>query len=176
MTGRTLLRISAYLAVLGGVMRIAATFMPWSPDNPPLAALYLAIGLALLFGLMGIYLAHYRRLGIIGLVGFAAAVAGLALIAGPDQVRFRYDSYYMGVLINAGGLALLSIQLLRQRIMALAPACWLAFVAAGAAGAALGYSREGLIAASVLFGLGFVSAGFAVARAAGDSDPHSVSG
>lgn len=167
MSGQTLLRISALLAILGGLLRIAAVFIPWSPDSPPLEALYLAIDLALLFGLMGVYLAHHRRLGVPGLAGFAIASAGLVLIARPDQVKFGFDSYYMGVLIIAIGLALLSLDLLYRRAMVLAPGCWLASIAAGAAGAASGYSKEGLVAAGVLFGLGFVSAGLAVVNAVG---------
>jgi hypothetical protein len=176
MTGRTLLRISAYLAILGGGLRIATAFVQWTPVGVPLEALYLVIDLALLFGLMGIYLAHHRRLGVLGLAGFAVAAAGLAFIAAPSQIKFGIGSYYTGVLIIAGGLALLSLQMLRQRIMVLAGAFWLASIAAGAAGAAAGFPEQGFIVAGVLFGLGFVSAGFAVARTAGDSDRHSVSG
>lgn len=176
MTARTLLRISALLAIVGGLLRVAAVFAPWPPDNTPLAALYLAIDLALLFGLMGVYLANHRRLGILGLAGFAIAAAGLALIAGPDQVKSGHDSYYRGVLIIAGGLGVLSIQLLRQRIMVLAAASWLASIACGAVGAALGYPAKGFIVAGVLFGLGFVVAGVTVAGAAGSSGHHSAGG
>jgi uncharacterized membrane protein HdeD (DUF308 family) len=87
MNDARLLQVLGLFAVLGGVLRVASAFIPWAPDVASLEALYLAIDVMLLFGLMGIYFAHRNQLGVFGFAAFAIAEAGIASIVGKFRGR-----------------------------------------------------------------------------------------
>src|SRR5262245_53339141 len=115
MSDAALVRVLGAAALLGGLLRIGSAFVPWAPDVAWLEALYLAIDVLLLFGLMGVFLAYRSRLGVFGFVAFAIAEAGIASIVGPDTVAFGIDTYQAGVLVITAGLTLFAIQLLVRR-------------------------------------------------------------
>lgn len=161
------MKVFAALAAAGGAMRVIASFMPWTPENAGLEAFYLAIDLALLFGLTGFYLAVAGRTGIAGLAGYLVAASGIALIVGPDGTAFGIDLYQAGVVVIALGLVILSAALLLAREARLAAALWLVAIAAAPAGAALGQPGFGFAVAGVLFGAAFIVAGLHAWRGRG---------
>src|SRR5262245_34760419 len=166
MTDHTLERALGAAAVLGGLLRVVSAFIPWRPDSAPLELFYLVIDLALLFGLMGIYLAHRSRLGVLGFAGFVIAESGIASIVGPDTTSFGINGYAVGVVLIMSGLALLSIAMLvRREGSPWGPACWLGAIVVGGIGAAAGRADLGFAGGGIAFGLGFVVAGAALWRA-----------
>lgn len=161
-----LFRLSGAAAIAGGALRILASF-PLSQDRITLEWLYTGIDVLLLFGIMGIYLARAERLGFLGLASFAVAVAALSFIGGPDADPFGFSTYLEGATALAIAMVALSLAWVRagERPFS-APICWFASVLAAAL---LGrfadpWPAYGIIAAGVLFGAGFVSAGIGLLR------------
>jgi hypothetical protein len=156
-TPQTLLRLGLVCAVLGGALRVASAFIPYTPQSPGLEALYAVIDMSLLFGLVAIYTREAEGLGWPGLVSFIVAFVGLASIVGPDATTFGIDWYQVGASIAALGLAMLGVVLLTARRLIVAALCWIAVpIAALAAPPQLGFLMAGC-----LFGVGFVMAGIA---------------
>lgn len=147
-------------------MRIAVSFSLVN-DAAMLEWLYTAIDVLLLFGLMGVYLVRAERVGFLGLASFGIAVAALSFIGGPDADPFGFSTYQEGATALAIAMVGMSIAWLRvgERPFA-APACWFAsIIAAGVLGMLPDpLPTYGLATAGVLFGAGFVSAGFDLIR------------
>jgi hypothetical protein len=144
-THALLLRLGLWAAVLGGALRIAAAFVPYTPQSPPLEAFYALI-----------YAREAEALGWPGLIAFAVAFAGLASIVGPDATMFGIDWYQAGATMAALGLAAFGAALLFARRMIVAALCWIAVPAV----ATIAPPLMAFQAAGVLFGLGFVMTGF----------------
>ncbi len=155
-----LVRILGSAAILGGALRIGSSFIAWEAGVGWIEALAFGIDVALVFGLMGTYLANRSRLGWFGLAAFAVAETGVASIVGPDTTSFGIDTYEAGVAAISIGLALLSLVMLFKRAGSAAAAiCWIASLIAGVVGGALGQGEFGFFLGGMLFGLGFVAAG-----------------
>jgi hypothetical protein len=170
MNDARLMQVLGLFAVLGGVLRTVAAFIPWDAwgSDPRVEALSIVIDVALLFGLMGVYFAARARLGWFGFAAFAVAVAGIASIIGPDTVAFGIDTYQAGVAAISIGLALLAVQMLLRRAGAAAAAvCWILSLAIGAGGGAVGQGAFGFFLGGILFALGFVFAGLELLRGEG---------
>lgn len=168
MTYPMLLRLGVYAALVGGGLRLISSFIPWVEDSGPLESFYFVIDVALLFGLFAIYLARADRLGLLGLMGFAIAAVGQAMIIGPDHAPFGIDVYYVGSLTIVVGLTLLAVDMLRVRAYPVwVAAAWIAVPFVG-----LGLNLTltltlvdpspygwGYFLGGILFSLGFIAAG-----------------
>src|SRR5262245_6453115 len=127
MNDGTLGRLAGGAAIAGGAVRVVFAFVPWRSNVAWLEAVAFGIDVALLFGLMGVYLASRSVLGVVGLTAFAVAETGIASIVGPDAVAFGIDTYQAGVVAISLGLTLLGAQMLRRRAGSrVAAACWIA--------------------------------------------------
>jgi hypothetical protein len=159
-----LYRLSGAAAVAGGLARVVASFS-WIHDPVTLEWLYDAIDVLLLFGIIGIYLERAQRLGFAGLASFVVAVASLSFIGGPDADPFGFSTYEQGSAALAIAMVGLSIAWLRARERPLSPPlCWFGSVIAVGVFSMLPqpFPPYGLMAAGVLFGAGFVTAGTAL--------------
>jgi hypothetical protein len=152
-----MIRLGGVAALTGGLLRIAAAFIPYVPDSPWLEGFYALIDASLLLGLIGLFAVVSDRTSALGLAGFAIAVIGQGSIIGPDATQFGIDFYLVGSLILLAGLALLSIDMLRARMMRPAAALWL--LAVGLAGASAVVGQMAVLAAGVAFGAAFAWAG-----------------
>jgi len=165
---RAVTGILGVCAIAGGALRIASGFVPWVPGVAWLEALYFAIDSLLLFGLMGVYFAHRGRLGVLGLATFAIAEIGIASIVGPDTTAFGIDTYQAGVAAISVGLSLFGVvMLIRRAGHVVAPLCWIISTLAGVGGSATGQAEFGFLVGGLLFGLGFVAAGWNLLRSSG---------
>lgn len=163
MTATQLFRLAAGAAIFGGLLRIFAAF-PLLSDPVTLEWLYTGIDVLFLFGLIGIYLDRFERLGFLGLASFGVAVAALSFIGGPDADPFGFSTYEQGAMTLAIAMVGLSIAWVRASEPPLGPAfCWFgSIVVAGAAQMLSLPQSYGFTAAGVLFGAGFVWAGWAL--------------
>ena len=160
MTHHSLLRLSAFLAILGGGARVIFAYIPWGSKSPRLEALYAFEDTAMLFGLIGIYLQSADKTGLLGLIGFALAAAGLASIIGPDAVMFDIEFYQVGGTLAMVGLALLGIARLKNSVGPMAIALiWPSALAVGFLGTFTMNPLLGFVIPGILFGTGFVAAG-----------------
>ncbi len=115
-----LVRVGALAAILGGALRIVSSFIPYEANSAPLEALYAVIDVCFVFGLIAIYITSAEAVGMAGLAAFLVAMTGLASIVGPDPQAFGIDFYRAGALVFVLGLAGLSVQLFRARLMTVA--------------------------------------------------------
>lgn len=160
MTPHHLLMISGSAAIIGGGLRVIAAFIPWQPGDVLLETFYAGIDVALLAGLIGIYVARSSALGVIGFVGFGIAFVGQALIVGPDDVFLGVDMYEAGIAVIATGLVILSCQIIRtQSFPNWIPALWIAAPLMSVGSGAAGFPDQGFFAAGFAYGLAFVGAG-----------------
>jgi hypothetical protein len=130
-------------------------------------ALYRHTGIDVLlsFGIIGIYLDRATRLRLLGFASFVIAMAALSFIGGPDADPFGFSTYEQGATTLAIALVGLSIAWISAGERPIfAPLCWFAIVAAGALGLSPATAPHGFLVAGVLFGLGFVLAGYDLAR------------
>jgi hypothetical protein len=164
MDANALFRFSGFAALAGGALRIAAAF-PLTEDRVLLEWLYAAIDILLLLGLMGIYLVRTGRLGLLGVTSFIVAVAALSFIGGPDADPFGFSTYEQGAATLLIAMIALSIAWLRVREQPLSPPlCWIGSAVAVGVFALLPapLPSYGVMAAGVLFGLGFVLSGLSL--------------
>ena len=154
-----LLRTSGVVAILGGACRTASALIPYT-EAVWQVWLYLITDALLLFGLMGIYFAYRHLVGWFGLVSFAIAELGIASIVGPDTIVNGLETYMIGVAVITVGLTMFAIQLLLRRTPWLAPTLWLASSVAGIGLGIAGSTDDGFFFGGILFGLGFMAAGF----------------
>lgn len=104
-------------ALIGGLLRVASSFIEYQPDLIWLEVLYAFIDISLLFALIAFYLSYAAQIGMTGLIGFVSAVTGLSSIVGPDATAFGLNFYQLGATILLCGLLLLSISI--RQIVAL---------------------------------------------------------
>jgi hypothetical protein len=136
-------------------------------DPITLEWLYAGIDVLLTLGLIGIYLGRAAQLGFLGFASFAVAIAALSFIGGPDADPFGFSTYEQGAAALAIAMVGLSLAWVRAGERPLSPAlCWFgSVIAAGVLGLLPGpWPDYGFLAAGVLFGAGFVSAGAAHMR------------
>lgn len=167
MSDVALYRLAGTAALFAGLMRIASSFLTWDSTIVWQELLATGIDVLLLFGLMGIYLAHRVELGWLGLGSFVLAETGIGSIIGPDTVAFGVDTYQAGVVAISVGLALLAIVMLIRRAGSAAAAfCWISSLVVGLAGGMVGQPAFGFFLGGILFGLAFVAGGIATIGAA----------
>jgi hypothetical protein len=160
---KPLIKWGAVAAIVGGVLRIVATFIPYLPHSAALESLYGVIDVCLMFGLIALYLDTGNDLGGLGLGFFAVALIGIASIIGPDPTQFGIDFYQAGSAVFLVGMTGLSVCLFRRGRYRI-PAClWMASALLGVAASA-GAGATAFAGAGLLLGAGFLTAGIAVAR------------
>lgn len=167
MNKNALYRLGGAAAVAGGALRIAASF-PLGADPVSLEWLYTGVDVLLLFGVIAIYLDRAERLGFLGLASFAVAVAALSFIGGPDADPFGFSTYEQGAAALAIAMVGFSIAWARSGERPLWPAlCWFgSVIVVGLLNWIPAMEDYSLPSAGILFGLGFVLAGWPLLRRA----------
>lgn len=167
MNKNALYRLGGAAAVAGGAFRIAASF-PLGADPVSLEWLYTGVDVLLLFGVIAIYLDRAERLGFLGLASFAVAVAALSFIGGPDADPFGFSTYEQGAAALAIAMVGFSIAWARGGERPLWPAlCWFgSVIVVGLLNWIPAMEDYSLPSAGILFGLGFVLAGWPLLRRA----------
>ena len=78
-----LIRFGGIAAMLAGVLRTAASFIPYSKPTVAMEWFYLVIDVLLLLGLLGIYVHPHAHVGLVGFLGFLMASSLAAKVALP---------------------------------------------------------------------------------------------
>lgn len=161
----TLFRLSGISALLAGLLRTAASFLPFFKveSSTGVELLYFLIDILILFGLIGVYLIQHEKAGYNGFFGFLLAMTGTALIVGPEGA----DIYRMGAGTIALGMLLLAFGSLRANVLTnRAPLFWMASTLSGIVGSWFsGRATEyGFFIAGLAFGLGFALAGYEIIK------------
>ena len=146
MVGGALRLVDAYLATTGAVQAQQIT--------------YFVTDLMLALGLLGIYLPRRKILGVVGLLGFVAALAGLLVVRAAVLNGFGPNAYLIGATVTLVGVVAMSAALLaRTSFPKLAPFLWMASFAVGLVGLLSAKLAWAIALAGILFGVGFIVAG-----------------
>jgi len=160
MSSAALIRLGGLAAILAGVLRAAAAFLPAMEPSVALEWLYLLIDVLLLFGLLGVYAYQHAESGIWGFAGFLLAAIGLESIGGPDGKIGDVDIYTAGATLIGIGLVVLAVGSWRgQKLPRYVPTLWVLSTVVGMSGFLVAGSTVPFQIAGVAFGLGFVGAG-----------------
>jgi hypothetical protein len=158
-----LIQLGGIAAIIGGGLRVVATFIPYAAGSAILEILYAVIDVGLLFGLIAIYLGSAEATGRLGLAGFFVSLTGLASIVGPDAPAFGVDFYQLGSAILVLGLVPLATQLVRLPDQRLTGAAWLVCAGLGLV-SAVSQSSWTFAAAGAALGTGFALGGAILLR------------
>lgn len=157
-----LIGFGAAAAMVGGILRIIAAFIPYTAHSAGLEMLYGVIDLGFLFGLMVLYIVTADRLGRTGLICAILSLAAIASIVGPDAKMFGLDFYWVGASLFSLGLAGLSVVLIRAKSFIWPARLWI--ISLGLGLLALTGITAAFTAAGVLLGIGFALAGLSLMR------------
>jgi len=156
-----LIRFGGMAAIVAGVLRVIASFVPGSSYR--IMLLYLLTDVLLFWGSIGLYGFLQKKIGVAGTLGFLLQVGGILILIGRDVGVFGANLYPVGALMFAAGLDLFAIgtwqvKMLPPWILSL----WILSTVLGP----IGYFASGLsflfVVSGILFGIGFASAGFAI--------------
>jgi hypothetical protein len=158
MSKNTLLRLSAVTAIVGGALRVADSFITAVATVPIQRVAYFVTDLMLACGLCGIYLSRRNRLGLAGLLGFAASITGILMVR-----SFGQAAYLVGATVTLLGIVVISVAILaRDAFPKSAPILWIASLIAGVIGLLPFGINWGVTVAGVIFGLGVIAAGISL--------------
>ena len=159
MAKRTLLRLSALAAILAGILRAIASFVPAGRSSINIELLYFSIDLFLLLGLIGFYAVQYEKVGAVGFMGFLLAVIGIITIRSQYAMP-SIQLYPLGALTFLAGLNLLTIySTLAKQLPKWVTAILLLSTVSGFAAFAFQNNPLPFIVSGILFGISFFGIG-----------------
>jgi hypothetical protein len=156
-----LIRFGGMAAIVAGVLRVIASFIP--SNSYRIMLLYLITDVLLFLGSIGLYGFQQKKIGVAGTLGFLLQIGAILVLIGRDVGVFGANLYPVGALMFAAGLDLFAIgtwqvKMLPSWILSL----WILSTVIGP----IGYFASGLsvlfVVSGILFGIGFASAGFAI--------------
>lgn len=160
MNTQTLLRLSGLTAIAGGVLRVCEPFLKAAFAGNALLLSYFVIDVFLLFGLIGWYAWRAEKLGVAGLIGFAAGTIGILVIRSAGL--FTPQGYVIGATLLLAGLVVMNAPaLIRWERPICPPLLWLIAFVCGLA--SLVYAPLAFVAGTV-FGIGYIFAGVSLLR------------
>jgi hypothetical protein len=164
---RAPLRLAAFAAIAGGLLRALAVLLPISDmSQQSLQQFYFVTDFLLLLGVFGLYARNSAKLDLVGAACLSIFVFGILVVRSPHVTLFGAGGYQAGAAIALLGIVGLGTMMLSRGIAHLAPILWFLALAAGLS-AAMGFQAGPATAiAGLLFGAGFVAAGAGSLRAA----------
>jgi hypothetical protein len=170
MSRSALIRAGGIIAMVGGILRAAASFAPGAGSDIDRQMLYLAIDVFLLLGLLGFYELRYQDVGRAGAFGFVLALFGLMVVRSSRAIP-GLDLYPVGAIAFTGGLIVLCGSAWRVKTLAIwVPAAFVVSTLVGLVGTVAANSEWLVVVSGVLFGAAFAGLGREVWSASGDSD------
>ena len=159
MSKATLVRLSGLAAILAGILRAIASFVPARPYSISVELLYFSIDVCLLLGLIGLYASLYEKVGLSGFVGFVLAIIGITAIRSQHAMP-GIQLYPLGALTFLTGLNLL---VLRAFIVKRFPGWVTGVLLLSTLIGFLAFAMQGtslpFIVSGVLFGISFIGVG-----------------
>lgn len=154
------IRLSGLAAILAGIMRGIASFIP-STSNGALEFLYFVTDVFILFGIVGLYYFQHKESGLWGFVGFLLAIIGIAIIR--IGAISGTSLYAIGASMFAIGLSSFAVGTwIARKLPTWIPIFWITSTIIGF----IGYFAPGFdflfVLSGVLFGVGFAGAGLKV--------------
>lgn len=166
MSRATLVHAGGTAAIVGGVLRVAASFVPSVGSDASLQLLYLVIDVFLLLGVLGFYELRHEDIGRVGAVWFLLALVGLNIVRSSRAIP-GVDLYPIGAMVLVIALLALCVSAWKVKTLAVwVPMAFLASVIAGLVGTVVKGAGWLIILSGVTFGVAFVGLGREVRLAA----------
>ena len=166
MSRAALIRAGGMAAIIGGVLRAAASFAPNAGSNVEQQLLYLTVDMFLLLGLLGFYELRHHEAGRTGAFGFLLALFGLVVVRSSRAIP-GFDLYPLGALVFVGGLiALCGSAWIAKTLAFWVPAAFVVSTLLGLVGTVADNSGRLFVLSGVLFGAAFAGLGREVWSAA----------
>jgi hypothetical protein len=165
MRRETLWVLAGIAAVVGGLIDLVGPLLYPHLAEPARQAVYVAIDVLLLFGLLGLQSAAGRAMGVTGLVGFVVAVSAILLVRSSATNVLGPATYALASSIWVVGMVVISAAILRKRLpFKTSAGLWIAALVIGLAGLAL--KDQGLAhrLAATCFALASVALGVQLVR------------
>jgi hypothetical protein len=159
MSRAALIRAGGLAAIVGGVLRAAASFAPSVGSDVERQLLYLVVDVFLLVGHLCFYELRHQDFGRSGALGFLLALVGLVIVRS-SRVIPGLDLYPMGALAFVGGLIALCSSAWRVKKLAVwVPMAFVVSTLVGLVGTVADNSGWLFVLSGVLFGAAFVGLG-----------------
>jgi drug/metabolite transporter (DMT)-like permease len=158
-------RLGGAAAIAGGELRVADAYLAVTGAVRAQQIAYFITDLLLIVGLCGIYFPRRKTLGVAGLLGFAASIAGLFIVRTSGLNGLGSNSYLIGATVTLiGVVAMGTVMLVRKAFPKLGPALWIASFVVGLIGLLSPKLSWAVALAGVIFGIGFIAAGINLFR------------
>lgn len=159
--------LAGLASILGGAIDIAGpAFYPHLAE-PARNGVYVLIDVLLLFGLLGLQSATWRRTGWPGLLGFVVAVAAVLLVRTSSAQIFGPASYMIAAAAWSLAMVVIGVALLATgRSFQMAALLWIAALVVGLGGLVLKTGDLTHRIAAWCFALAFVATGVRLVREA----------
>lgn len=160
MSKSILIRFGGLAAILAGVLRGIASFVPATAPDIALQILYFFTDVFIVLGIMAMYGVNYKETGKSGLFGFVIAIIGIEIVRSSNAIS-GVNLYPAGALLFSAGLSLFGISLWKANgIPGWIAVCWILSIFAGAVvylfpGLSLLFPIAGMLFAAGLIGAGF---------------------
>jgi hypothetical protein len=166
MSKASLVSLGGTAAVLAGILRGIASFIPATTPDVALQLLYILTDVFILLGIFALYGVQYKETGKLGFLGFLIAVVGILVIRS-DKAITGVSLYPAGSLIFSLGLILLGIRLWQTNVL---PSWVVGFWSLSVLMGIIAYLVPSLdllfVAAGLMFAIGFAAAGIKLRSAA----------
>ncbi|HXD09803.1 MAG TPA: hypothetical protein VN653_07060 [Anaerolineales bacterium] len=159
MSKASLVSLGGIAAVLAGILRGIASFIPATTSDVVLQLLYMLTDLFILLGIFALYGIRYKEAGKLGFLGFLFALVGILVIRSSKAIT-GVNLYPTGSLIFSLGLIVLGIRLWLANVLpSWVVGLWSLSVFVGI----IAYFVPSLdwlfVVAGLLFAIGFAAAG-----------------
>ena len=168
MSKASLVSLGGIAAVLAGILRGIASFLPATTSDVALQPLYILTDIFILLGIFALYGIRYKETGKLGFLGFLFAVVGILVIRSSKAIT-GVNLYPAGSLIFSLGLIILGIRLWLANVLpGWVVGLWALSVLVGI----IGYFVPSLdllfVVAGLMFAIGFAAAGIKLQSLAKD--------
>ena len=157
---RPFVYLSAQAAIVGGLLRIAASFAPLLVrSNLARQSLYFAIDVCLTVGLVGFWWQGSKDFGRRGVIGLAMFLTGIATVRASAFIS-AVDVYPAGALITAAGVIVVSAGAwVVHRVSGWVPLAFVLSTLLGILGSLTSNNAAFLVWSGGMFGLAFAGVG-----------------
>ncbi|HEV8371239.1 MAG TPA: hypothetical protein VGQ39_25065 [Pyrinomonadaceae bacterium] len=162
MSSAALIRAGGIAAIVGGVLRVAASFAPSIGSDVERQLLYFVIDVFLLLGLLGFYELRHQDIGRTGALGFLLALVGLSVVRSSRAIP-GLDLYPVGALAFVGGLIAMCGSAWRVKTLAgWVPVAFVVSTLVGFVGTVVNDAEWLFVVSGLLFGAAFAGLGRAM--------------
>lgn len=172
MSKASLIGLGGIAAILAGILRGVASFIPDTTYELALQLLYFSTDVFILLGTIAFYGIQHKETGKLGLLGFLIAIVGILLIRSSKAIT-GVNLYPAGALIFSLGLSILGIRLWLAKVLPIwIIGLWVLSILVGVIVYFVPWLNFLFVISGLMFAVGFAAAGiklWSAAKAAEDT-------